>query len=165
MRNRVLWRHHSTLDQQSNGHNNRYHSYNDNNTNTEDACKRRRQQEEIDFQRVRCLPLSEILKDESNSAYYDANSPSLVITTPPQRTILDLMNESLVVGYYVALNVALLAVCREVVLHIFIPFIPPSYAYISSSLVTLFLYKWWRGEISTCYPKAICESFLHNQEQ
>ena len=156
MRNRVLWRHHSALEQQSNGNNNRHPSPN---LNTEDAYKRRRQQEEIDFQRVRSLPMSEILKDQSNSAYYDEHSPSLVITTPPQRTILALLNESLIVGYYFALHVALLAVCREVVIYMLLPFIPP-YAYISSSLVTLYSYKWWRGEISVCYTNtAMCVFF------
>ena len=103
--------------------------------------------------------MSEILKDQSNSAYYDEHSPSLVITTPPQRTILELLNESLIVGYYFALHVALFAVFREVVIYMIMPFIP-SYAYISSSLVTLYSYKWWRGEISICYPKAMCESFF-----
>ena len=157
MRNRVLWRHHSALEQQSNGNNNRHPSPNH---NTEDAYKRRRQQEEIDFQRVRSLPMSEILKDQSNSAYYDEHSPSLVITTPPQRTILELLNESLIVGYYFALHVALFAVFREVVIYMIMPFIP-SYAYISSSLVTLYSYKWWRGEIFICYPNtAMCESFF-----
>ena len=66
MTKRVLWRPHT--ESQTNGHN----------VNIIDR-KRQRIEEEIDFRRIRGLKFSDILKDKSNSAYYDESNPSLVI--------------------------------------------------------------------------------------
>mmetsp|Transcript_31479 Transcript_31479/g.66216 ORF Transcript_31479/g.66216 Transcript_31479/m.66216 type:complete len:373 (+) Transcript_31479:85-1203(+) len=84
---------------------------------TTTTIKQKHAEEELEFHRIRNLRrIDDILKDQNNNAHDDENTPSLIITTPPQRPLIEIINQSLVVGQEVALTVILLAVHREIVI-------------------------------------------------
>jgi len=139
MTQRVLWRHHT--ESQTNDH------------NIVDRKRQRRIEEEIDFQRIRGLKFSDILKDKSNSAYYDESNPSLVIKIPDQSTLVQIISEHMIVGQKVALNLSLLALHRE--LNILL--LPPTSVFISN-MVTLISYaSLRRNGIVHHYTSSMCK--------
>ena len=140
MTQRVLWRPHT--ESQTNGHN----------ISIVDR-KRQRIEEEIDFHRIRGLKFSDILKDKSNSAYYDESNPSLVITTPPQSTLVELISEHMIVAQKIALNLSLLALHRELIILLL-----PQTSMFISNVVTLISYiSLRRNKIAHHYTKSICK--------
>ena len=64
--------------------------------------------EEREFHRIRHTPLEKILES-------DGSGSPLTITVPPRRSLVDIMNSSLVVGQEVALSALLLGVHRIIV--------------------------------------------------
>lgn len=137
---RVLWRPH-TESQNNNGHN----------VNIIDR-KRQRIEEEIDFHRVRCLKFSDTLKDKSNSAHYDEANPSLVITTPPQSSLIELISRHMIVGRKLAVNMSLLALHRELIILLL-----PQTSMFISSVVTLMSYtSLRRNRITNSICKGSC---------
>ena len=141
MTQRVLWQPHT--EYQTNGHNN---------VNIVDR-KRQRIEEEIDFHRIRGLKFSDILKDKSNSAYYDKENPSLVITTPPQSSLVELFSEHLIVGQEVALNLTFLALHRE----LFILLLPQTSMFISNVVTLISYISLKRNRIVHHYTNSVFE--------
>mmetsp|Transcript_33542 Transcript_33542/g.61740 ORF Transcript_33542/g.61740 Transcript_33542/m.61740 type:complete len:397 (-) Transcript_33542:4-1194(-) len=75
------------------------------------------EKEELEFYRIRNLRrMDEILKDQ-DAGKQSSPSSSLIVTTPPQRPLTEIINESLVIGQEIALTSILLAVHREIVVH------------------------------------------------
>ena len=83
------------------------------------------QDDELEFHRIRHMRLDEILIDRNNGNHNhndggDNNgqsSQSLIVTKPPHRPLVELVNQNLVVGQEVALTTILLAVHREIVVY------------------------------------------------
>lgn len=111
MGTKILWR---PSQQKNNAHDD--DTATDNPTTTKN--QRYYEEEEREFHRIRNLQrMDDILKDQNNNLHDDGQSPSLIITTPPQRPLTEIINQSLVVGQEVALTAILLAVHREIVIH------------------------------------------------
>eukprot|EP00579_Thalassiosira_antarctica_P006788 CAMPEP_0201889712 /NCGR_PEP_ID=MMETSP0902-20130614/30660_1 /ASSEMBLY_ACC=CAM_ASM_000551 /TAXON_ID=420261 /ORGANISM="Thalassiosira antarctica, Strain CCMP982" /LENGTH=306 /DNA_ID=CAMNT_0048420373 /DNA_START=88 /DNA_END=1005 /DNA_ORIENTATION=+ len=115
MGTKILWR---LSQQKNNAHHDDTATNTDNPTTTTTKNQRHFEEEELEFHRIRKLQrMDEILKDQNNNLHDDGQSPSLIITTPPQRPLTEIINQSLVVGQEVALTAILLAVHREIVIH------------------------------------------------
>ena len=101
----------------------------------------KRLDEEVEFHRIRNLPFDEILKDQCNK-FHDERSPSLVIKTPRQRPLLEIIYQSLGVGQEVALYAAFFGVHREIVSAVLlasgITSNASSYAFVSMATVVFF---------------------------
>ena len=141
MTQRVLWRPH-TESIQNNG----------NNVNIVDR-KRQRIEEEIDFHRIRGLKFSDILKDKSNSAYYDESNPSLVIKIPDQSTLVELISEHMIVLQKVALNLSFLTLHRELIILL----LPQTSMFISNMVTLISFISLRRNRIVHHYTSSMIE--------
>ena len=75
-----------------------------------------RHEEERDFYSIRCSPLEDLLdSDTPNSYATDEKTSRLKVIEPPRRSLVELVNFSLVVGQEVALTMFLLAAHRLIV--------------------------------------------------
>ena len=76
-----------------------------------------RHDKEQEFHRIRAIrSMDKILESNSPSnGNFDLHESALVITKPPQRPLVEIINDSLVVGQEVALTIFLLAVHRVIV--------------------------------------------------
>ena len=139
MTQRVLWRPH--IESQTNGH------------NIVDR-KRQRIEEEIDFYRIRGLRFSDILKDKSNSGYYDKENPSLVITTPPQSSLSELISEHvMIVEQKIALNLTLFLLLRELIIML----LPQTSTFISNVVTLISFISLRRNRIVHHYTSSMFE--------
>jgi len=106
---KILWRpfsHEEDHDDDDNGGDSTAPTHNSTNNNNFE-------EEELAFYRIRNLRrMDEILKDQDAGKQ---SSPLLIVTTPPQRLLTEIINESLVLGQEIALTTILLAVHREIV--------------------------------------------------
>ena len=140
MTQRVLWQPHT--ESQTNGHNN---------VNIIDR-KRHRIEEEIDFHRIRGLKFSDLLKDKSNSAYYDESNPSLVIKIPDQSTLVQIISEHMIVAQKMALNLSLLALHRELII-----LLPQTSTFISNVVTLISFISLRRNRIVHHYTSSMIE--------